>query len=60
MKKGGFWERLLHVVSGLKLVHPTCLGSMGRRWSERDSWNDGRQPEPIGMARRETVAGFRH
>ena len=44
MKKGGFWERPLHVVSALK------TGSTYLPWLERptlvrelDSWNDGHQ-----------------
>jgi hypothetical protein len=60
MKKGGSWERSLHVASGLKTRSPYLP------WLERptlvrelDSWNDGRQPEAIGVARREIVAGFR-
>jgi hypothetical protein len=60
MKKGGFWERPLHVVSGLE------TGSTYLPWHERptlvrelDSWNDGRQPEAIRIANRERVAGFR-
>jgi hypothetical protein len=60
MKKGSFWERPLHVDSGLeagstylpRLEWPTLV-------EEPDSWNDGFQLQAFGMARGETVAGFR-
>ena len=60
MKKGGFWERPLHVVSGLKIGLP-YLPRLERPTlvQEPDSWNNGRRPHAFGMARGETVAGFR-